>query len=66
MKKVLWTALVTGATALGALASTRAAAWLWRRGTHEPPPDKPAWASLLIAVPVNKAVTRATRAEAGD
>lgn len=58
MKKILWTALVAGTATLGAALAARAVDRLWRRITHEPPPEVPKWAHFLVGMPVQKGVNR--------
>jgi hypothetical protein len=58
MKKMVWTILVTGGSALGAALTARALERLWRRITSEEPPESPRWARLLVGWPIKKTVRR--------
>lgn len=49
MKRLLWTTLVTLASAVAAGAASRLADRLWRWITRTPPPDVPGWARFLVA-----------------
>ena len=56
MKKVIWTGLVMVTSTAAAALAARALGALWRRVTHEDPPESPRWAHLLMA-PVRHKVT---------
>jgi hypothetical protein len=57
MKKVIWTGLVVVTSAVSAAYAVRALDALWRRVTHEPPPESPRWARLLMG-PLKGRVTQ--------
>lgn len=59
--KVMWTVLVTLASAAGAALAARAVDKAWRTATHEPPPDMPWWTRWFVARPAQAAVTSALR-----
>jgi len=59
MKKIVWTIVVTGGSALSAALAARALDGLWRGITNEEPPESPRWARLLVGLPLKKTV-RAT------
>lgn len=56
MKKVAWTGLVAVLTGVSAAAALRLADRLWRMFLHEPPPEMPRVARLLVAKPVHQRV----------
>jgi hypothetical protein len=55
-KKILWTALITLATAASAALAARLTSSIWTRMTGELPPAAPGWAKLLLGLPVKKVV----------
>jgi hypothetical protein len=58
MKKLLWTALAAAVTTAAAAAAMRLLRYMWRKSTHEDPPEQPRWARLLVEKPL-KAGTKA-------
>jgi hypothetical protein len=55
LRKILWTALVTGLTSIASGLAFRAAAAIWQRVTHEAPP-KSALANLFVKGPMRKRI----------
>jgi len=58
MKRLVWTALLTAASAFGAAAAARLMDRLWRSVAHEPPPERPGWARWLLGKPLHGQITR--------
>jgi hypothetical protein len=56
MKKLMWTALVTLASAASAALTARAVDRLWRKAMKEPPPPIPWWARWAVGKPVKAQV----------
>lgn len=44
MKRLIWFALMTFASAAGAALAVRGVGTVWRKAAHEPPPSLPKWA----------------------
>jgi hypothetical protein len=61
MKRAVWTALAAGVTAGAAMLALRALRYVWRRVTHEEPPDESRWAKWLVAAPLKKGIERSGR-----
>ncbi len=59
--EILWTALVTAASAAGAALGYHLAEELWRAYWHRDPPARPRWSQLLIGNPIKKRVHAAAR-----
>ena len=59
MKKLLWTALAAAVTAAAATGALRLLRYVWRKSTHEEPPEKTWWANLLVGKPVHAGVKSA-------
>jgi hypothetical protein len=59
VKKLIWTALAALTSTAAAALAIRALNYTWRRVTHEPPPEQPKWARLLVGMPVKKGVKKA-------
>jgi hypothetical protein len=56
MKKALWTALVASVTATAASLALRGLRYMWRRVTHEEPPERPRWAKFLVGAPLKRGI----------
>ncbi len=52
IKKVIWTALVTAASAGSSMLAVRGVHFLWRALAKESPPEVPRWARILVGGPV--------------
>jgi hypothetical protein len=58
MKKILWTAMLSVVSGLGAALASRALDLAWRKATQEEPPKIPMWARFLVAKPLRFGVDR--------
>ena len=56
VRKIVWTGLVTVLSAVSAALAVRAAERLWWACKHQPPPEIPTWAKLLLGKPLKKGV----------
>lgn len=59
MKKLLWTALAAAVTTAAASAAMRLLRYMWRKSTHEDPPEQPRWAQLLVGKPLKSGTKKA-------
>ncbi len=53
-KKLVFAALVAASSVVSAALAARAISLLWTKALHEPPPDIPRWARLLVAGPLQR------------
>ncbi len=58
MKKVLWTALAALVSAAAAGLAMRGLNYAWLKLMHEPPPEQPKWARLIVGAPLKKGVQK--------
>ena len=58
MKKLVWTALVTAASAMTAALVARVLDRAWRRIVKEAPPEMPRWARMLVGKPLKGQIER--------
>jgi hypothetical protein len=56
MKKLVWTVLVTTASAAAAALAIRGLRSVWLRIMHEDPPNPPWWARKLVGGPLGRSV----------
>ena len=52
MKKLVWTALAAAMSTAAAAGALRLLAYMWRKSTHEDPPESPWWARWLVGKPL--------------
>ena len=61
MKKLLWTALAAAVSAAAASGAMRLLRYMWRKSTHEEPPEQPRWAQLLVGKPLKAGAPKSHR-----
>jgi hypothetical protein len=57
MKKLLWTLVATLASAAAAVLARKVAERVWCAVAKERPPERPAWAKLLVGAPIKHFVS---------